>query len=51
MKAAIQLMKDSRTQTYSEELRTIYSSKLSLLYHKNVKLIKKFIILAQNKSG
>ncbi|XP_014215575.1 rotatin [Copidosoma floridanum] len=51
MKSAISLMKAFKEQTYSEELKVVYSSKLSLVYHKNFKLIRKFMILAQNKIG
>ncbi|KAL7292988.1 hypothetical protein TKK_0013438 [Trichogramma kaykai] len=50
IKASISLIKNTKEQTFSEELKAIHASKLSLLYHKNFKLIKKFIILAQNKS-
>ncbi|XP_058799120.1 rotatin isoform X2 [Phymastichus coffea] len=51
MKAAISLMKSVNEKSYSEELKAIHASKLSLIYHKNFKLIKKFIALAQNRPG
>lgn len=51
IKAAITLIKDPKELHYSDELKMIYMSKLSLLYHKNFKIIKRFIKLAQNKSG
>ncbi|XP_008212651.1 rotatin isoform X1 [Nasonia vitripennis] len=51
MKAAISLIKFPRDLPYSEELRIMYLSKLSLLYHKNFKMIRKFVSLAQNRAG
>lgn len=51
IKAAISLIKDTKDLSYSEELKTIYSSKFSLLCHRNFKIIKKFIKLAQNTAG
>ncbi|CAL7947029.1 unnamed protein product [Xylocopa violacea] len=48
MKAAISLIKDSSDLSPSEVLKELYTSKLSLPYHKNFNIIKKTIKFLQN---
>ncbi|XP_043258441.1 rotatin [Colletes gigas] len=48
MKAAILVIKDSPSLSHSDMLKTLYTSKLSLSYHKNFYIIKKTIRFLQN---
>ncbi|KAK2582399.1 hypothetical protein KPH14_004718 [Odynerus spinipes] len=48
MRAAISLIKESSKESHSDTLKTIYASKLSLSYHKNMSLVKKAIKFLQN---
>ncbi|XP_043499586.1 rotatin isoform X2 [Polistes fuscatus] len=48
MQAAICSIKDSSRGSYSDMLKTLYASKLSLPYHKNMSIVKKAIKFLQN---
>ncbi|KAI4475480.1 hypothetical protein M0802_015139 [Mischocyttarus mexicanus] len=48
MQAAICSIKDTSRGSYSDTLKTLYASKLSLPYHKNMSIIKRTIKFLQN---
>lgn len=50
MQAAISVLKGSLEQSPSETLRMLYTSKLSLLYHKNLTIVKIAIKFLQDIS-
>ncbi|XP_015602257.1 rotatin isoform X2 [Cephus cinctus] len=47
MKAAISLLKDSTNRSHPDLLKTLYASKLSLSYHKNLIIVKKAVTFLQ----
>ncbi|XP_012272783.1 rotatin isoform X2 [Orussus abietinus] len=48
LRATVSVIKGSTGQSESDILKAIYASKMSLSYHKNLSIIKKFIQLMQN---
>lgn len=48
MQAIIDLLKNKSNSSHSEVLKMLYSSKLSLSYHKNFNIVKKTIEFLQN---